>query len=238
LEGTRVESTAPPANAEILMALLDLSTLTDEQFEDLVEAIFRAKLLPSSANGIESTDLTNYAVISVSRSGRGPDHGRALLVTTISTDCIAPQTTRWLVQCKHKAVSGKSVGPGDFAEDFGFNEIVSQHDANGYLLVCSTRPGTRLQSRFDKLASANAPRRFVIWDAAKVGEEILRHEKVMRQFFPDEYQRQQKLIESSRIETWIRQYGGAVSEDAKAALSSILNTDETSITTDEGETGG
>jgi hypothetical protein len=78
----------------------------------------------------------------------------------------------------------------------------------------------------------------VIWDAAKVVAEILKHEKVMRQFFPDEYERQQRLIEGRRIEMWIQEYGEAVSADAKAALNSILNTDETSVNLGRSETGG
>lgn len=123
---------------------LDFATLTDERFEDLIEALFRTKATLSPVEVESPTKGLPRAVLSVSRSGRGADGARDLLVTTLVVDCIAPRTVRWVVQCKHKAVSGKSVGPGDFIGDFNFREVVSHHDATGYLLACSTRPSTRL----------------------------------------------------------------------------------------------
>jgi len=218
-------------------APLNLTVLNDEQFEDLIEAIFRAKAPPLPANDVGVAESTSYTVVSVSRSGRGHDEGRDLLITTIVRDCVAPRFIRWVVQCKHKALSGKSVGPGDFDNDFSFPDVVSHHNANGYLLVCSTRPSTRLQARLDKLTSDNNAQQYVAWDYARVCEEVFKHESVMRQFFPEEYRRQQKLVEGSRVEEWARQFDGEISEDALAALSDIVDLHEPlrAEETDKGE---
>lgn len=201
---------------------LNLSALDNEQFEDLVEAIFRAKAAPSIYETSDPTENIQYAVTSVSRSGRGTDEGRDLLVTTLVRDCIAPRNVKWIVQCKHKAVSRKSVGAGDFINDFGFHEMLLRHDAIGYLLVCSTRPGTKLQNHFDKLTNDSLTHLYIAWDYAKVCEEVFRHESVMQQFFPEAYRYHKKLVGSDRIERWITEHGNAISDDAREALRGIL----------------
>ncbi|SRR5260221_2972680 len=116
---------------------LDFSSFTGEQFEDLIEAVFRAQLQPATAR--TSPQNSQFVATTVNRSGRGNDAGRDLLVTTIVRDCISPRVIKWLVQCKHNAVSKRAVSPRDFANDFSFPELLADHRANGYLLVCSTR---------------------------------------------------------------------------------------------------
>lgn len=74
---------------------LDLSPLSPEQFEDLIEGIFRARM--------------SEPVISVERSGRGADRGMDLIVKTLVSDGIAFRKTKWLVHCKHKAKSSRAV---------------------------------------------------------------------------------------------------------------------------------
>lgn len=70
---------------------LDLSTLNDEQFEDLVEAIFRARIPQFGKETSASFAAIQLSVVSVDRSGRGTDEGRDLLVTTLVSDCIPPR---------------------------------------------------------------------------------------------------------------------------------------------------
>jgi hypothetical protein len=217
---------------------LDFTTLTAEQFEDLIEALFRAKASLSPVDGAGSTESLPHAVLTVSRSGRGADEGRDLLLTTLVADCIAPRTIRWVVQCKHKAVSGKSVSPSDFAADFHFREVLSHHNATGYLLACSTRPSTRLQSHLDKLTGDSDTHMYVVWDYAKICEEVFRHEGVMRQFFPETYRRHKNLVSSDSIEQWIEEYDGAMSEDAKNALRGVLAEGATPSDSGADEAGG
>lgn len=204
---------------------LDLSALNDEQFEDLVEAIFRARMLQQGLEQPTSIESYQLSVISVSRSGRGADEGRDLLVTTLVRDCIAPRKIKWVIQCKHKAVSQRAVSPSDFDNDFSFIDIVKHHDANSYLLVCSTRPSTKLQSRLDKLTKEHPDRQFIIWDVARVCEEVLRHEELIKQFFPREYQQQRDMVDGGQIRNWMEQYKEAISPDACNALSQIIPTE-------------
>ncbi|HET8671283.1 MAG TPA: restriction endonuclease, partial [Candidatus Saccharimonadales bacterium] len=94
---------------------LNLSSLNAEQFEDLIEAIFRGKL-PSDAKAEFSLDKPSTgSVVSVIRSGRGQDGGVDLLVTTMVTDCITSRLFKWVVQCKHRTNS-KSIGVPDFSK--------------------------------------------------------------------------------------------------------------------------
>jgi len=213
---------------------LNLSALNDEEFEDLIDAIFRARMLRQELEQPVSVESFQLSVVSVSRSGRGTDEGLDLLVTTLVRDCIAPREIRWLIQCKHKAVSGRAVSPSDFANDFSFIEIVKHHDANSYLLACSTRPSTKLQSRLDKLTKDNQDRQFIIWDAARVCEEVLRHEELVKRFFPREYQRQRDVVDGGRVRDWMLQYKEAISPDACDALSQIIAIDKA----DTAEMGG
>jgi hypothetical protein len=200
----------------------DLSSMTDEQFEDLVKAIFRAKM-KSFVRPSPSISASSDSVIKVSPSGRGADEGRDLLITTIVTDCIASDERKWVVQCKHKARSDKSVQPSDFKKEFPFPDIVAHHKANGYLLVCSTRPSTKLQKHFENLTEqSNNPYLFLIWDYARVCEEINKHREVMRQFFPDYFEYQQKLVDGTKITKWAKEYGSNISPEAKAQLNNII----------------
>jgi hypothetical protein len=201
---------------------LDLSALTDEQFEDLIEAIFRAQAPTLQADQNISSESTLYTIISVSRSGRGQDGGCDLLVTTMVKDFISPRFLRWVVQCKHKAASGRSVSPRDFKDEFSFPDVVTHHHADGYLLVCSTRPSTKLKAHLDRLTSGGA-RQYVAWDYARVCEEVFKHEGVMKQFFPEEYRLQQGMVDGNEIQKWVRQHRGAISNDALSALREIVD---------------
>jgi hypothetical protein len=204
-------------------APLNLSLLNAEEFEDLVEAIFRTKIVPQpEVSASQNTSALPSVVISVSRSGRGQDGGLDLSVTTMVRDCIAPRLIRWVVQCKHKASSGKSVAPGDFAGEFSFPEVLLHHNANSYLLVCSTRPSAKLKEHFDRLTNESNNHQYIVWDYAQLCEVILRDEGLMKQFFPQEYERQRTLVDSRPIAEWARQFNDSISPDAIDALSGIV----------------
>jgi Restriction endonuclease len=83
-------------------------------------------------------------------SGKGPDGGRDLICDETVTSYITPQRRTWLVQCKHKAHSGNSVGVGDLDNVL---ESCSQHQATGYLLVCSTQPSSALVARLEGITA-------------------------------------------------------------------------------------
>jgi hypothetical protein len=217
---------------------LNLASLDDEEFESLVASIFRAKILRPPAEQGLTPESFGHTVVSVSHSGRGPDEGRDLTVTTWIRDCVIARQFKWLVQCKHKARSKRSVQLGDFKNDPSFVDVLTQHGANGYLLVCSTRPARNLQSRFDALtANAGNPYHFVIWDGAQVSAEVHKHEDLVKQFFPGYYRAYlQKAIKFEDVMEWIQDEGfsGERRSILNAALSEVTPGE---LPEDRGESG-
>jgi hypothetical protein len=117
-------------------------------------------------------------------SGRGADGGRDLVCTESRRTILGTTSTRWLVQCKHFAHSGKSVGIGDL------DDIVSsaaQHKCSGYLLACSTVPSSGVVQRLEAI-SANQELRLTtnFWDAVQI-ERMLATPlmwRIAQRFFP------------------------------------------------------
>ena len=82
-------------------------------------------------------------------TGKGPDQGRDILINERARGPIGDFSRRWLVQCKHFAHSGKSVGRDDL------DSIVDdcrQVGAEGYLLACSTQPSSSLVTKLAEIA--------------------------------------------------------------------------------------
>jgi len=208
---------------------LNLSSLNAEEFEDLVEAIFRTKMPPEAKADLESIE-TPFAgtVTDVSRSGRGQDGGVDLLVTTMVRDCIASRLIRWVVQCKHKT-NGRAVAPHDFVKEFPFPDVLLHHNANSYLLVCSTHPSAKLKAHLDKLTNDSNNQHYIVWDYAQLCQAVLGDESVLKRFFPQEYERQRGLVESRPIAEWARQFSESISNDALAALTNIVPFDSATI---------
>jgi hypothetical protein len=188
---------------------LDLSPLSPEQFEDLIEAIFRARM--------------PEPVISVERSGRGADRGMDLTVRTLVSDGIAFRETKWLVQCKHKAKSAKAVSPGDFKQDFTFPDILAHHNASDFLLVCSTQPSINLQSLFARLTEDKHPHQFIIWNGARVCQEVLDREPLVQRFFPEVYDYQRGLVSREALKQWAEEQ--RLPKGLQKALKTLVRTE-------------
>jgi hypothetical protein len=212
---------------------LDLASLDGEDFEKLVAAIFRAKSVPAQNDQSLSSGPVNPTVIEVLPSGRGADQGRDMLVTTVVNDGIHIRKFRWLVQCKHNAKSRKSVQPKDVQSNGALPDVVAQHQANGYLLVCSTTPSANLQTLFERLtAQDNNPYIFTAWDETRVCEELNRHLDVLKQYFPEYYRRYyQKPIEIDDIMEWAEERGVPAEGQAtlKMALDKVINKDRSQV---------
>jgi hypothetical protein len=126
------------------------------------------KELPVNGQAFEQLvrELLFSLGLHVEWSGRGPDGGRDLLCRETLVGRFASQTRTWLVQCKHKAHSGDSVGVGDL------DDIVSsciQHSATGYILVCSTQPSSGVVNRLEGISN-NAQNNIsaVYWDGVMI----------------------------------------------------------------------
>lgn len=202
-------------------ATLDLTSIDDEQFECLIAAIFRAKILSPVASENTSAESLSHTVVSVSHTGRGTDEGKDLMVITWVRDCVVTRQFKWLVQCKHKPKSRRSVQQGDFKNNPNFENLVTRHGANGYLLVCGTRPARNLQSLFDELTATDRnPYQFIIWDGARVAAEAHKHPEVIRVFFPDYYHSHFE-IEFDDVVGWLQR--NRVSAEERLLLSAALS---------------
>jgi hypothetical protein len=89
----------------------------------------------------------NYHVV---WSGVGADGGRDLLVREEIQSIFGRRFFTWLVQCKHFAKSGRSVGVKDIDNVI---DSCSQHSADGYLLASSTYVSSAVVTRLEAINS-------------------------------------------------------------------------------------
>lgn len=103
-------------------------------------------------------------------TGKGPDQGRDILITEKARGPIDVFTRRWLVQCKHFAHSGNSVG----REDLGsIIDDCRQVGAEGYLLACSTQPSSSLVTKLKELAEQPENRIVTaFWDGVELERRL------------------------------------------------------------------
>jgi hypothetical protein len=96
-------------------------------------------------------------------SGVGPDGGRDLICHETTKGTFITSTRTWLVQCKHFAHAGRSVGVDDL------DDIVTsctQHGATGYLLACSTQPSSAVVNRLEGVSASQLnPITATYWDS-------------------------------------------------------------------------
>jgi len=79
---------------------------------------------------------------------RGPDGGKDLIVSESRKGVGGETRIRWLVSCKHKAVSKKAVGVGD---EPSILERVKSKRCQGFMGFYSTLPSSGLASRICEL---------------------------------------------------------------------------------------
>lgn len=117
-------------------------------------------------------------------SGVGPDGGRDLLCIEEHKSFFAPSQKKWLIQCKHNANGGGSVGIKDL------DDIVDsclQHDATGFMLACSTQPSSAVVARLESIN--NNPKNditAIYWDYVFIEQALSSPAlwRVAQRFFP------------------------------------------------------
>lgn len=113
---------------------------------------------------LENKDLEVYW------SGKGTDNGRDLICIENTVGTIKVGKKRWVVQCKDYAVSNKAVGVKDLDDISG---CVDMHNAEGYLLVCTTFPSSSLVDRLEKIEETKKIS-IAIWDSEHLKKELLK----------------------------------------------------------------
>ena len=122
-------------------------------------------------------------------AGRGSDGGRDLIIIEEITGPISKEKIRWLVQCKDRVQSGKSVHEGEIPD---ISDKVIQHGTSGFLLVTTTTVSSALKEKMDSMDKGRGGKiKTLIWDACILEQIILRsgNQEIFRQFFPDSYKR-------------------------------------------------
>lgn len=120
----------------------------------------------------------------VSSPDRGADGGLDLLCIEYRKGGFGTSEIKWLVSCKHKAHSGKSVSPED---ETNISDRLEQHKANGFLGFYSTLPSSGLNSR---LNSYKDKYEIKVFNNEAIEEKLLDSPKgreLFKRFFKNSY---------------------------------------------------
>lgn len=122
--------------------------------------------------------------LKVQWSGIGADGGRDLICYEERTSEFFNDRKTWLIQCKHKAHGGNSVGVADLDDII---DSVTQHNAKSYLLVCSTYPSSGVINRLEGITkNEKIDIEATYWDATIIEQKLSTPElwKIAQNFFP------------------------------------------------------
>lgn len=136
------------------------------------------------------TEILNFKVLS--GPSRGADGGKDILAEESQFGTLSDNHTIWLVSCKHKAHSGRSVRPDD---EINISDRMSQFEANGFIGFYSTLPSSGLNERLD---SYKRKYKIEIFDKEKIESCILNKKRyeLFRRYFPKSYE---KWVKSRRL---------------------------------------
>jgi hypothetical protein len=142
-------------------------------------------------------------------SGKGPDGGKDLICEESRKSDFLDDNKRWLIQCKHKAVSGSSVGISDLDDII---DSCTHHEAKGYLLVCSTIPSSKVVERLEGITNnQKIDVECNYWDAVKI-EQVLSTPKlwsIAQRFFPNSSKNSTwEIFATNNPSNWIANYKG------------------------------
>lgn len=117
-------------------------------------------------------------------SGKGADGGKDLICYEERQSEFLNDKKNWLIQCKHKAHGGNSVGVADLDD---IVDSCTQHEAKAYLLVCSTYPSSAVMNRLEGITKNPAINLdATYWDATIIEQKLSTPElwKIAQTFFP------------------------------------------------------
>ena len=112
---------------------------------------------------------------------RGADGGVDLIVEESRTGVGGETIIRWLVSCKHKAHSGKSVTPTD---DANIRDRVEANNCNGFIAFYSTLPSSGLSGNLEGMREKAE---FQIYDYKKIEAQLVHSSKgieIAERYFP------------------------------------------------------
>lgn len=124
-------------------------------------------------SGVEFEQLIRELLISegfeVHWTGVGPDGDKDLVVIESGNGGLSNLQKKWVVQCKHKAHGGRSVGKNELSIVSTCNAI----NADGFLLACSTQPSAGLINHFEEIERNNNIQ-VLYWDSIEIEKRLMK----------------------------------------------------------------
>lgn len=141
-------------------------------------------------------------------SGKGADGGKDLICIEKHSSCFKGSSQRWLIQCKHNAHSGRAVNKNDLDS---IVDSCTEHNATGFLLVCSTFPSSNLVKRMEEVERAKG----IIthfWDCRCLEKELLKptNWSIANMFFPKSMLKSGWNISAIETSFWHASYRGNI----------------------------
>ena len=113
--------------------------------------------------------LESYGSEILSEPTRGPDQKKDLVIQIKSEDALGnTETSKYLVQCKHKAHSGKSVLEPEIGD---FRSACLLHKTDGYFLITSTIASVTVANNLNA-ENEGGSLKTIIWDGKKLAGKI------------------------------------------------------------------
>jgi hypothetical protein len=122
----------------------------------------------------------------VSGPDRGQDGGKDLIIEEHRQGALGSTMYKWLVSCKHRAHSGKSVLDSDEQD---ITDRVRSHGAKGFIGFYSTLPSSGLSSKLERLRKEGLLE-YKIMDASDIESALLttaEGRQIARRYFPQSY---------------------------------------------------
>src|SRR5262245_34570582 len=114
--------------------------------------------------------LTQLGFFTESSPDRGSDAGKDMLVTEELTGKLGYYRFRWLVSCKHNAISGKAVNEDN---EKNILERLESFSADGFIGFYSTVPSSALNSRLKRLRDSGKIKDYRIFDHKSIENHLI-----------------------------------------------------------------
>ncbi len=134
---------------------------------------------------------------------RGQDGGRDLIVVESRTGVLGNTEFKWLVSCKHRAHSGKSVS--DREEDDIAGRVES-HGTNGFIGFYSTLPSSGLTNKLERY-KLNGKLTYKIINHNDIEKDLLNTStgrSIAKRYFPISYARWESINAPSRPISYVQ----------------------------------
>ncbi len=121
-----------------------------------------------------------------SNPDRGPDGGKDMLISEDLNGNLNKYRFRWLVSCKHFAVSDRSVSESD---EQNILERVKSFKADGFIGFYSTISSSGLNTRLNQLRTEKEIKDFKIFDHKIIESYLIRigYSEILQRYFPSSY---------------------------------------------------